>query len=126
MKKIKILKLEYLNDRRSYYNYDDIEILRSITDWEDVSDEDFDYLVNTNEGARYLRNNNFVLYLMPENQQKLIEDSVKNIIRDIEQEEKKTQECLRKQKEAEAKVAEKKRLKAIEKAKKLLKESGQL
>lgn len=125
MKKIKILKIENLNNPRNY-DYDDIEILRSITDWEDVSDEDFDYLVNTSEGARYLRKNNLVVYLMPENQSKLIEDSVKNIVLAIELEEKKNQEYIRKQKEVEAKIAEKKRLKAIEKAKKLLKESGQL
>ena len=123
MKKIKILKLEFFGE----WCQDDYisEIARSVTEWDDISDEDYNYLMSY-DGKKYLKKNSLIVVSMPENQQEIISNTVKGIIDSIEQEEKKMRALQKKQKEAEAKIAEKKRLKAIEKAKKLLKESGQL
>jgi hypothetical protein len=123
MKKIKILKIEFVRDNNCDYYGD--EVTRSVTNWEDVSDEDYNYLMSY-DGEKYLRKNKLIVISMPENQQEVISDTVKGIIRDVELQEKKMQALHKKQKELEAKAAEKKRLKAIEKARKLLEKEGQL
>lgn len=121
MFKIKIIQTLY----GQYSDYSDCEhLVRSITEWEDVSEEDYNYLTSRS-GQEYLKSKGLCLLVMPP-QEEIIPKTIREIKKAARKLEQEYAEANRKRQEAAEKVAEKKRLKAVEKAKKLLKEAGEL
>lgn len=133
MRKIKILQIDGYGGY--YYEYDeDVRnaIIRSITDWEEVSDEDYKKLTNP-IALKYFKEKNFTVLSYPENQKEIISKTIQDVGAEIvkyEKEcalrEKRYKEQEKKRKELLAQKAEQKRLKAVEKAKKILKDAGEL
>lgn len=127
MRKIKIIQIDGCSGY--YYEYDeDVRdaIIRSITDWEEVSDEDYKKLTNP-IALKYLKEKNFTMFSCPENQKEIISKTIQDLGTEItkyEKEcalrEKRYKEQEKQRKELLAKKAEQKKLKAVEKAKKVL------
>lgn len=128
MKKIKILQVE--NDGYYYDEYSNEElrktIINSITDWEEISDEDYKKLTNA-VALRYFQQKGLLVFTYQENQKEIIYRTIQDIGAEINRFEKESalrekqyKEQEKKRKELLAQKAEQKRLKAVEKAKKVL------
>ena len=126
MRKVKIVKIEPKDIYDSYGRELYVLFSEGITDWEEVSDEDYEFLMSQ-QHRRYIRENSYILVTQVEKAvPRTITQLKKEIAKQVELEEKRKQKYLEETKKQREKVAARKKAKEIAKAKAILEKEGLL
>jgi len=119
MPKIKLIRIH----DSSYY--EDTNISQSdLSDWEEVSQEDLDYLLSWESMSVFVKDRIKIVVLEDVTSKENIRGYIKNIKNFIKEQQIKQEEKAKKYKAAEAKRKAEAEKKKLEKAKKLLEKSG--
>lgn len=119
MRKIKLIKCDFSGCSECYEN-----ICSSCSDWEEVSEETF-LLLKSWEGQRTLSANGVFLVVL-EDVTHTVDDYIKDITQFVQKEKDRLEKLKKQEEKRRAEAKTKRDIAKIEKARKLLKERGEL